>query len=241
MTTTIKNALPTLVVCAALSVGAAWAQEAEQEEEVPQSHLLSDTQPAKPEDITFSGFLDDYSKLKPGGPDRAALLWVSERTDFSKYHSFIIEQPLIYLAPAKGDQRVAIDPKEMSELADYFRDQVVEALGDNYPVVQRSGPGVGRVRLAITEVDPVSTGGMVVKWITKVNLDLGSAAMEVELLDSVTGEQLAAAVDERVGTRIGVTGGLTPWSHTKAAFRTWAQRFRERVDAWHGVTPASGQ
>jgi hypothetical protein len=52
------------------------------------------------------------------------------------------------------------------------------------------------------------------------------------MLDSVTGERLAAAVDKRQGGK-GVFRGK--WEDTKEAFDFWAKRFRQRLDEARGV------
>ena len=52
--------------------------------------------------------------------------------------------------------------------------------------------------------------------------------VEVEITDSVTGTRLAAAVDERAGTKA-YRAGLKEWSHVKRAYEYWAERIRERL------------
>lgn len=63
---------------------------------------------------------------------------------------------------------------------------------------------------------------------------MGTAAIEAELLDSVTGEVLMAAVDRRGGGRsfegLGVEeGAQNPWSHVEKAFQYWSDRFSQRI------------
>lgn len=48
------------------------------------------------------------------------------------------------------------------------------------------------------------------------------------ITDSITGVRLAAAVDERAGTKA-YRAGLKEWSHVKRAFEYWAERIRERL------------
>ena len=54
------------------------------------------------------------------------------------------------------------------------------------------------------------------------------AEAEMELLDSMSSERLAAAVDSRRGGKPASRG---VWEDTKDAFDYWARRFRERLDA----------
>jgi len=55
--------------------------------------------------------------------------------------------------------------------------------------------------------------------------------MEIEALDSVTGERVAAGVDERPG---GKTSSFTKWGSTKEAFEFWAKKLRGVLDTVHG-------
>jgi hypothetical protein len=69
-----------------------------------------------------------------------------------------------------------------------------------------------------------SLGGLA----TDTRLFVGEGAVEVEITDSITGVRLAAAVDERAGTKA-YRAGLKEWSHVKRAFEYWAERIRERL------------
>jgi hypothetical protein len=56
--------------------------------------------------------------------------------------------------------------------------------------------------------------------------------MEMELLDSITGQQIAALVESQ---RKGVPfSGLYPWSGVKAVMDDWARRFYNRLEEAHG-------
>jgi hypothetical protein len=57
---------------------------------------------------------------------------------------------------------------------------------------------------------------------------VGLARAEVEVVDSVSGERLLAAVDERVGTR-GFKGLSDKWSDVQQAFDEWSERLRARL------------
>lgn len=64
------------------------------------------------------------------------------------------------------------------------------------------------------------------------NVDLGGAAIEAEMLDSATGQRVAAFLDTRKGRRFGGTlAAARTWGHAEAAFGVWAKELRERLDA----------
>jgi hypothetical protein len=194
--------------------------------------------------VEKAGFLGDYSQLKPGGEDRAALLYIKPGVDLKPYDKIMFERVTVLLSP-EADYKV-VDPALLKEMTDYYQNALIEAVKDGYQVVDQPGPGVLRVRAAITDIKPskpvantmssIIPVGMAVAAVTKVasdeNMGTGEAATEMEVLDSVTGERLAAAVDRRQGGKMAFRG---KWTDTKDAFDFWAKRFRERLDEMRGV------
>ena len=65
---------------------------------------------------------------------------------------------------------------------------------------------------------------------------VGTAGIEAEILDSVTGERLAAAVDERAGSKA-LKGSTSTWSDVKDAFDYWAERLKVRLAELRGGDP----
>lgn len=195
-------------------------------------------------EVTKSGFLGDYSMLKPGGDDRAALVYVKPGTDFEPYNKIMFDRVLVSLAD--NAQHKELDPALMTELAEYYQNALFEAVKSGYQIVDQPGPGVLRVRTVITGVrpsNPVSNTmstiipiGIAVSGATKAvsgdNLGTGEAATEIEVVDSVSGERLAAAVDRRQGGKSAFRG---KWEDTKQAFDHWAKRFRIRLDEVRGA------
>ncbi len=190
--------------------------------------------------VRASGFLDDYSQLKPGAGDQAALVYIKPNVDFRRYNKIMFERVVVSLAPTAKSRD--IDPVVLHELADYYQNALVNAVRSGYQVVDKPGPDVIWVRAAIVDVVPsnptantlssIVPVGVVVsaaaKAATDANLGTGEAATEMEVLDSVTKERLAAAVDRRQGGKAAFRG---KWVDTKQAFDYWAKRFRQRLDA----------
>jgi hypothetical protein len=56
----------------------------------------------------------------------------------------------------------------------------------------------------------------------------GSAAIEAEITDSLSGERLAAAVDKRLGTKT-LRGAFGKWTNVDNAFEHWAEQLRTRL------------
>ena len=194
--------------------------------------------------VEQSGFLKDYSQLKPGSDDQAALVYVKPGADFKPYGKIMFERVTVTLSPSSESREV--DPTILKELTDYYQNALIEAVKDGYEVVDQPGPDVLWVRVAITDVEPsnptANTMSSIVpigiavsaaaKAATDANLGTGEAATEMEVLDSVTKERLAAAVDRRQGGKAAFRG---KWVDTEQAFDYWAKRFRERLDGLRGM------
>lgn len=194
--------------------------------------------------VEHSGFLKDYGQLQSGGDDRAALTYFKPGVDFKPYTKLMFERVVVFLNPTSESRE--IDPTILKELIDFYQNALLEAVKDGYEVVDQPGPDVLWVRVAITDVVPSNPTantlssiipiGMVVAGATKAasdaNLGTGEAATEMEVLDSMTKERLAAAVDRRQGGKSAFRG---KWVDTKQAFEYWAKRFRERLDELRGL------
>ena len=107
-----------------------------------------------------SGFLDGYYKnLQPGPEGGAKERWMKPGVDFSKYDKVMLDGVVFYFAPDSEDK--GIDPEQMKELSDAFNKELVSALKDKYPIVADPGPGVLRIKIALTgikESRPVLSG-----------------------------------------------------------------------------------
>jgi len=191
----------------------------------------------------YSGFLGDYSQLKPGAKGGVAEVYMKEGVDFKKYNKIMVDQVVFYFK--KDAENQAIDPDQMKELADKYDRAVIDALGNAYPLVSESGPDVMRVRVAITDlqlpnrainvvssISPATIGiGLIKKGITGKSPGVGEISMEFELLDSQSNERLAAGVDRRAGGKI---DSMSKLGNAEDSFKFWAQRLRTRLDEFHG-------
>lgn len=197
--------------------------------------------------MNTSGFLQDYSKLQPGGEDRADYVYINKDVDFTKYKKAFVDKVVIYLTPEL--QSRGIQPDVMKELADAFEKELAMEINSSLPMVDQAGPDTLRVRVAITDIEPsdpvLNTVGAIlpVGWVisaaskatTGAAANVGKASIEMEVLDSVTGKILGAAVDTKVGAKYDIAG-TSKWGHSKKAFKEWAQKIRERLDEVQGKT-----
>lgn len=189
--------------------------------------------------VETSGFLGDYSQLKDGGDDRATLTYFKPGVDFKPYTKVMFERVVVSLDPAGAKREV--DPAILVEMTEYYQNALIASVKDGYEVVDKPGPDVLWVRAAITDIVPSNPTantlssivpiGMIVsvaaKATTDANVGTGEAASEIEVLDSISKERLAAAVDRRQGGKAAFRG---KWVDTQQAFDFWAKRFRQRLD-----------
>jgi hypothetical protein len=184
--------------------------------------------------MVYSGFLDDYSTLRPSAEVEGALYWQDPDMSLADYDKFMIDPVVVHLHASKDGK--SIDPAKLNKLVTDFRRITVEKLSEDYEVVNQAGPGVLRIQAAITDLD-ANTAVLNVHWATKLSgLGLGGASMEAKATDGESGELVAAVVDSRAGERLALdmTSGLKTWGSAQQAMEHWAERFKKRVDKAHG-------
>jgi hypothetical protein len=188
-----------------------------------------------------SGFLSDYSKLEPGGDDRAQLVYIKPGLSVASYRAVYIEPVKLHAAATDSDL-AELSREDQQMLADRMHTALVTALAKDWPMASQAGDGVLVVRAALTEagasnvaLDVVATVIPQVRLLsTAVGLGadtaatVGKARGEIEIQDGASGEQLLAGIDERVGTR-GLGGVTDKWSDVQMAFDDWAERVRLRL------------
>ena len=176
-----------------------------------------------------TGVLSDYSKLELAADGK--INYGSDRMD--EYSSFIIE-PIAILYRRDPEHQEFTD-EELEKFKTYLVDKLTKELtkDDGFPVVTEPGPGVVRMRIGLTEVEQ-TIGVLNVSIYTKITgLGLGGVSAEGEMVDSVTGEQIAAMVRWGTGSRI-FQAGLTKTGDAKIAINKWAEDLREMLDQVHG-------
>jgi hypothetical protein len=193
----------------------------------------------------FSGFLGNpsvYDLLTPG-PD-GVYRRLDPGVDFKQYNKFMVDSVIFFLAD--GADYKGIDPQEMKELCDEFNKALAAAFKDKYPIVSEPGPGVARLRTAITNVKPSRPGVSAVTSILPVGLGIslikkgvtggwsgsGETAAEMMLLDTVTNKIVAMGVDQRAAA---FDERFSKWGSAADAFKFWSERLVKHIDALNGI------
>lgn len=194
---------------------------------------------------TTTTFLPDYSMLKPGGDGKALLVYINPKADFKAYNAIWMDPVQLY---ASGKHEMEkLSPEDHQRILNYADAAMREQLSKDYTMVDAPGPGVMHLRIAITEAEDSNVTLDTISTIIPIGLAAsalgelatgqwaftGSVGVEAEMLDSVSGEQLFAAVDRRTGGKIsGKFDKFNDWRAVKDAFDFWAKKMRERLAEW---------
>jgi len=204
------------------------------------------TRPAR--SVTPSGFLGPDVPLVEGGGDRALLVHRRDGIDEERYRRVHIEPVVAYGDDAGPLGRASED--DVRALLDDFDAALRIAVGDVIELADGPAEDVATLRVALTEArasrplrgltSTVMPYGRALSELKRLatgsHTAVGRAQVEFEVVDSMTGERLGAAVDARVGTKA-LRGVLDPWSDTKAAMDLWAQRIAARLSPGGGDAP----
>ena len=176
------------------------------------------------------GFLSDYSHLEPFDD---GLRYINFKK-LGNYSKFIFDPVAVHFhEEAKGKKT---DEETLKQLKNYMHSAIIkaiEALPRSYAVVSKPGPGVARVRVAMTDVDKSSPVLNIIPQTKLTGVGLGGMSMEGEVVDSQTNEQIGAVIQTQKGKRLSLAG-ITKWGDAKAVMDDWADRFRKRLDEAHG-------
>lgn len=178
-----------------------------------------------------TGFLDDYSKLESYSD--TSFRYVPDKSALAGYDTFIVD-PVITFFHAKSEagkkqKKGKLDEQDISDLKNYMHDAILKALSEDYNIAYQPGPGVARLRIALTDLKNSSTLQNILPATKLIGSGLGGASLEAELLDSQTGSQIGAIVESQLGSRLSLEG-LSKWGDAKAVMDDWAKRLKQRLD-----------
>lgn len=178
--------------------------------------------PLQPKPVP-SGYLGDYSEFKPDPTRGGALFYQRPGSTLADYDKLIIPSVRVVLQKDRG-----VPQRDLELLANYLHSALLIAMRGAHPVVEEPGPGVLRVRVAITDLVPAQSAGKV----GGKRLFIGQVQIEAETLDSVSSERQMAIVDRKViGKKL--ASGSTEFGTATQAFREWAVGFRLVFDRAH--------
>lgn len=199
----------------------------------------------------FSGFLKDYASLKPNpNLDGSALTFAAAdaKQNLRSYFAIIVDPVEVYIATDADASKISDDSR--IALTNYFQHALIAAVSDAFPVVDAPGPLTLRLRTALVGVD---VGGQVAAGDVPAGakpfertLNIGKVGVEMELVDSKTGERIAAMVDKTnlgAGAEVGAANfsRVEKFAAAREAFDEWASRVRIFLDSEHELKGEDAQ
>ncbi len=172
-------------------------------------------------ELTRSDFLSDYSQLERDTNERARESHVSPGMTSTSYDGVFLEPLAIQLQASSLDKCSA---KHTALLQEHYTAYLEASVPPGLPILEAASPNSLIVRSALTELD---TCNMAVNWITGLfvlwPVDVGGATLEVEELESASGNQVAAIVNADKGTLWNGIGAMTRVGHACQALEETAQ------------------
>ncbi len=195
------------------------------------------------------GFLGDYSQLRRGADNEPDFVYIREDVAWSKYDAIIFES-IQFWRTTKTEH---LTQEERDSVGSACYEAFETELSKDLKFVEQPGPGVLRLRIALTEVKGANVPGQVITGIipqVRALAMLGGMAAdqatfvaeatgEAELVDSQTGERLVAGVDERWGTKSHATMFST-WADVQKTCEFWVNPRFPRHWSWWYAFPLAG-
>jgi len=196
-----------------------------------------------------SGFLRNYSQLQENPNYPAALVYVRPGVTWSRYNAVQLDSAGLWVGAG-----TKISDEDQQSLTDTLYTSLYRELAKYFTLATQPGPNTVRLRVALTQAKGAKVGlrtvttvvpqmrllGGVVGLVGDTATMVGSATVEMEALDSITNQRLAAAVDERAGTKaLFAKRAYTTWGDVEAACDYWAKRLAWQL-ARHGMQRKPG-
>jgi len=176
----------------------------------------------------YSGFLGDYSQLRETTDEAGdkILRYVSPQFKPGPYHAVILDPVVYYPTPQATDQ---VSAQTLEEVRQYVEDGFRNKLSEKVTVATQPGPGVLRIRPAITSVAPQAIGRKPYQYIP-IAFFISAVAgrdqeaglsIEIDAVDSISGARLAAAVRRGVGEKLAGKHGQLTLNDLKPLLDRW--------------------
>lgn len=194
---------------------------------------------AQPIQVPAGFFGSDAALLKPGKNPQALAYYVNPDANWKQYHQVLLD-PVQFWDAADSD--VSADDQKM--LTAYLYNALKQDLEkNNFTVVDKPGPGILRIQIAIISATAATPGmrsvSEVVPQIHALNslqslatgslAFVGSAEGAMKFTDSQSGQLLAAAVNKRLGGGNVEAAAQLQWGDAENIMQFWADQISSRL------------
>jgi len=167
----------------------------------------------------YSGFLADYSQLKPSesASGEPTLRWISPDYKSNQYQD-VLYTPVVFYPAARPTARVS--QQTLDQIRSYTDIQLKGAIATRLPLVNQASPHTLKVRAAITAVSAENEGVQFYEVVPIAAVVASTMAasghrtqnselfLEIEATDAVTGKPLIRVVRKAFGKT--VSNSATP-------------------------------
>lgn len=186
--------------------------------------------------VEGQGFLSHYDRLHEGGKHQAAQIYVAPGIDWKQYDKILVDPVTIWRGTESRSR--GLSHGQAQQLADYFRQLIVNELSKHWQIVPAPGKDTLRVSVALTKLDeqhlvldiissvvPQARGLNTLQHLATGQLAfVGSAAVEMRMTDAETGRILVEGMDRRIGKLILSETQLKSWGDVENVMQFWADR-----------------
>lgn len=175
----------------------------------------------------FTGFLDDYSNLTPHPSIPNALVYWNPDIDRTQYEAVLVEP--VEVDFLRRSEENGAKPEDVAAFRRFVTNELISAISKHAAIATEPGANVLRLRLQIANLQLTRpTGPPRYPWLPS-DYALGSASIETEARDSISGELVVGYVSPPGGVEIYTPFPLTSapdsWEPAKAIIR-------HRIVAW---------
>lgn len=209
--------------------------------------LLAGCASTVPTPEQYSGYLKDYSGLQEttdAQGDPVLRKVVSPQLNPNNYNALIIEPTQFYPPPQPSEE---VSSQTLFAIGDYLTRTLRQKVGQRVRVVEQPGPGVARLRMAVTSVGAEKEGlkpyqyipiALVVTTASRAVSGTPEQAklfVESEVTDSLSNQRLLIGVREGTGERLqrgAASGNVVTLDSLKPLIDRWAESIAEEVPAF---------
>jgi hypothetical protein len=191
-----------------------------------------------------SGFLSDYSSLKPAADNPKTKLWVDKSFDFKPFTKILLDPVEVWVSPTSQYKGAA--PDALKRMSDHFNNSFRKALQPGYQLVDKPGADVLHIKLAVTGINLVKPDANPVNFLPIVFIFRTASGMNSQLNVVLTGEMqvmspqnklVAAAEALGTGDKAVEEKQTITWKELETITDNWGKGLRRRLDEARGIAP----